>query len=297
MVALRRVRFVEQCLKLLSVRKRHPSREALLKALENVARRLGQEGRGLDVDRPGFAAFFCERVPELGGDPNEVLGRLAAADLLLAHACLDGDGPALRLLENEALPKVALAVRRVDSSPGFVRDATAATRERLLVASPTRGPGLLGYAGIGPLNAFAMVVAMRVAADLKRAPKLAQTLDPAVGRVADPGRGAETNLFKRQLGPKVQRALTDAAAALTDRERTLLRLHLVSGLSAERLAKLYQVHRATTTRWITEARRKVLDHVNEQLQRELEVGQETFAEVKAELIDGLDITLSGVLSP
>ncbi len=41
----------------------------------------------------------------------------------------------------------------------------------------------------------------------------------------------------------------------------------------------------------------LLDHVNEQLQRELEVGQETFAEVKAELIDGLDITLSGVLTP
>ncbi|HZU81492.1 MAG TPA: sigma factor-like helix-turn-helix DNA-binding protein, partial [Polyangiaceae bacterium] len=54
-------------------------------------------------------------------------------------------------------------------------------------------------------------------------------------------------------------AFAAAVAGLERRDRTLLRLHLLGGVSLEQLAAVYGVHRATVVRWLAAARAQVLD--------------------------------------
>ncbi|WP_395812894.1 sigma factor-like helix-turn-helix DNA-binding protein [Archangium minus] len=52
--------------------------------------------------------------------------------------------------------------------------------------------------------------------------------------------------------------LAEALAALPSRERTVLRLHLVEGLSLERIGTVYRTHKSTVSRWLARAREEVL---------------------------------------
>ena len=58
-------------------------------------------------------------------------------------------------------------------------------------------------------------------------------------------------------------ALSAAVSALSDRDRTLLRLYHVDGLSLEAMAALYRVHLSTVSRWLTCARENVAEVLRE----------------------------------
>ena len=53
--------------------------------------------------------------------------------------------------------------------------------------------------------------------------------------------------------------MREALAGLPDRDRLLLKLTIVSGLSHEQLANIYSVNQSTITRWIARAREQVLE--------------------------------------
>ncbi|MBL8952939.1 MAG: hypothetical protein JNK82_19335 [Myxococcaceae bacterium] len=282
--------FVQECLKELAAGDVKGDRDGLEAALAEVERGLGEAAP------PGFARFLLARLPSVRGALVEAVMALRAGDLLFAFLCLEGQPVALRRFEEEIMPRVAQVLRRTDAAAAFIDEASNETRERLLLAKGARAAGLEGYLGQGPLASYAMVVAMRVAVDLKRKVGVEQTLDEVLFELEAPVASADASLLKASLGPAVQKALIEATAALTPRERTLLKLHLVQGVSADALAKMYRVHRATTTRWIADAREKVHQRLTERLRKELALGEETFSELKNELFDGLDLTLSGVLT-
>jgi RNA polymerase sigma-70 factor (ECF subfamily) len=60
-------------------------------------------------------------------------------------------------------------------------------------------------------------------------------------------------------------AIRAALEALEDRPRSLLRWSLVKGWSIDRIAELYEVHRATAARWLSAAR----DALGEQIRKEV----------------------------
>ena len=53
--------------------------------------------------------------------------------------------------------------------------------------------------------------------------------------------------------------MREALGGLPDRDRLLLKLTIVSGLSHEQLANIYSVNQSTITRWIARARAQVLE--------------------------------------
>lgn len=285
------VGFVEECLIALAPRQR----AAAERVLAPLHASLVSQRPDVDLDAPALARFLVDRLP---ADARTASGfeKLRLSELCLAWACLDGQPKALAAFEREVMPHVRKAIRGVDASAQVVNEVANATRTRLLVAEGARRPGLERYAGTGPLASFAMVVAMRLAVDAHRQPKPAQTLEDVLAEACDPQLRADEALGREALGPVVQRALAEATAALTPRERTLLKLHVVQGVSAEKLGQMYRVHRATSTRWLTEARQKVLTQMTAVLRRELKVGAGTFAQLTSELLGGLDLTLSGVFS-
>jgi RNA polymerase sigma-70 factor (ECF subfamily) len=58
---------------------------------------------------------------------------------------------------------------------------------------------------------------------------------------------------------------------LTPRDRSMLRFHLIDGLSIDQIGKLESVHRATAARWIAAARKKIHDAVRADLRRQMKL--------------------------
>lgn len=188
------------------------------------------------------------------------------AELALAVGCSTNLPAALKILEEEYIRAVPLALGRVDNSPQFAEDVQQLVRERLLVGSPKNDrPRILNYEGRGPLGGFLRVMTIRLALNLKAGPDRSQPERDLVALALPP----EETLAKDQYAEPFQDALRRALAALSARERNLLRLRFVDNWSPEAIGRSYGVHRATVARWIAAARDTVRDHMTEELKRSL----------------------------
>ena len=83
----------------------------------------------------------------------------------------------------------------------------------------------------------------------------------------------ELQFLKQHYRKPVESAMTAALAQLGDRERVLLRLHLVERMSIDRLGTIYGVNRATAARWLANARAAVLQATRAGVRRELRVSE------------------------
>ena len=246
----------------------------------------------LQLDGAGFGAFLAERAVEGHG-----LASLHLEDLFLAWACLDEQRDAIAAFERFTRPLIALAVRR------DARDTDELIHQvhiKLLVAEAGRAPRLPDYTGVGPLKAFVMVMAMRCLADARRSEERRREEHVGDGwlelaSIAGSSTGPESRLQWAELEPHAARAVNEAMAALTVRQRTMLRLHYVEGISAEALGRMYGVHRATTTRWLVDARERVLELVQQQLRTSLELSTASLASLNQTLVGGLELSLPALV--
>ncbi len=109
--------------------------------------------------------------------------------------------------------------------------------------------------------------------------------------------GQEAQLQWSELEPHAAQAIAAAMAELSVRQRTLVRLHYVEGVSAQALAKMYSVHRATTTRWLVEARERLLELVQTRLRDSLELDTASLHSLQRTLAGGLELSLPALLEP
>lgn len=244
------------------------------------------------LDGARFGSFVAERLPE--GDAG--LGTLHLDDLALAWACLDGQPAALETFEAMLAPSMKQVCGRNAMDP----DELASTvRVKLLVQDGERAPGLTRYAGLGPLKSFVMVVAMRALVDERRkASPVTSTNDDTwlelATTVASDGQSASSHCDWAQLKPHLAAALSEGLAALPVRQRNVLRLHYVEGVSADALGRMYSVHRATTTRWLTDGREQLFAFVQARLRTTLDLGTLTLESVNRDLAYGIELSLPGV---
>ncbi|MGV3624887.1 MAG: sigma-70 family RNA polymerase sigma factor, partial [Archangium sp.] len=243
----------------------------------------------LNCDATAFGRFVAARLVT-GAEVRQ----LHLADLYLVWATLEGQRPALRSFD-ALLVEWTSAALRARPAGVEVADVQGVLRERLLVGGPGGAAALMRYAGQGALKAYVIVAALRALTDVLRrtaptqhlgALELAHTM---LDEAHDPGALAEAT----QLRPYLREALEQSVAQLPIRLRTVLRLHYLEGIPAEALARMYNVHRATTTRWLTEARQRVLEATRGQLAEVM--GTETFSSVRRELGD-FELSVAGLLA-
>ena len=89
--------------------------------------------------------------------------------------------------------------------------------------------------------------------------------------------------------------MREALAGLPDRDRLLLKLTIVSGLSHEQLANIYSVNQSTITRWIARAREQVLDATEREVCSKLGMPPGEFRSLAGLLVSRLDLSISRVL--
>jgi RNA polymerase sigma-70 factor (ECF subfamily) len=221
----------------------------------------------IDVPLEAFDRYLAER------DIGDATAH--AGDLYLACACALGAPTALSAFHKSLLSQTAEWVRRFDPSPAFADDLSSIVHEKLLVAAPGRLPKITEYAGRGSLNAWVRMVTVRAAIDLIRSTRPAQAEElprQLAAQSADP----ELQYLKQKYQPLFTSALDDGLHALDSEQRSLLRLHLLDGLSFEQMSAIVGASKATVARRTLAAREQVFASIKQALQAELGVDTEEF---------------------
>jgi len=230
----------------------------------------------------------------IGDDVGHGLGELYAEDFALALACLDNLPGALNHVDRLCGPAVDAAVARIDRSAELRDEVRQTLWQRLFVGTPGQAPRILSYAGRGPLVGWVAVAAQRIALDLRRAATRAAG-DPDVDEVLPADDHPEVDYLRMRYKSEFEAAVRDALAALPDRDRLLLRLTTVSGLSHEQIANIYKVNQSTVSRWIAKARGDVLDATERAVCRKLGVKRDEFMSLAGLLVSRIDLSISRVL--
>ena len=89
--------------------------------------------------------------------------------------------------------------------------------------------------------------------------------------------------------------MTDALKRLPERERVVLRLHLVNGVSLEKVGKMFGVSTATVSRWLAAAREALRDDIKRTLGARLGSNSTEIASLAGMVASRLDMSISMIL--
>jgi RNA polymerase sigma-70 factor (ECF subfamily) len=217
------------------------------------------------------------------------------ADLYLACAVARGDAVALRAFDERILSEIAPSVVRVDSSADFLDEVRQTLRTRLLVGGEGEPPRITEYKGRGPLVGWVRVAAVRVALNLKRSAVPAASTEELLGDLAAGEPDPELRHLKTLYRAEFSAALRAALAALSERQRLLLRLHYVDGLRLARIAGLYQVHESTASRWISSSVDAVASDTRRRLIERLSLSPSNLDSVARMVQSQLDVSIRRIL--
>ncbi len=168
-------------------------------------------------------------------------------------------------------------------------------RERILLAPAGGTAKIASYRGEGPLRGWVRVCAVRELLMLHRGQRETSEADMRVAdRLVDEV-DPELELIKQDASAVFRVAFMEALAELPDRDKNLLRHHILDGLSSTQVAGLYGVHRVTVTRWLTQARQRVLRETRRRLTLRLHLDHRQFDSLMLLIESRLDVSLGGAL--
>jgi RNA polymerase sigma-70 factor (ECF subfamily) len=218
---------------------------------------------------------------------------LCEADLILVWAVLRGAAGAMA--EIDALI-VGLARRAAGTS---IEPAELAqrVRTRLLVGEKGKDPKLATYDGRGRLKSWLWTATklelLQATRGMGQGP--ADDVDELT-HLASPQRSPELSVRSFKDTKLVSKALREALEVLDAKERTMLRMRFVDGVSTEELGKLFQVHRTTAQRWIEAAQAKIMAAMRARLQAEAKLARGDVDSLVGEVAQSISLHLSQVLT-
>ncbi len=267
--------------------------------LEETLAAICARGRAAHPDTTVTDAAFVVHLARCGAPVATGAASVHAEDLFGAFACISGDAPTLARVR--AAKRIVLAgyLRHVDGSVPFIDEVEQRLWDSILVGTLTSPPRLRTYSGTGPLAGWLGIAAQRIGLAIKREEsaeervghRAAVEAGGADGGLADP----EVAFLKHDLRDQFQRAISDAISSLDDREKMIYRLHLVDGVTIDRIAKTYGVSQSTVSRWLAAARETVLREARRILRDELHVTADAFESICGLMASGLDLSVSRIL--
>lgn len=259
--------------------------------LQALVERARSEAPEVQLDPLGFVAHVAERVTfDAHGRP--LLRSLHAGDLWIAYGCVIAHAGALAGFEQRFAPEIKKALSR-SFERGLAEDAELRLRERLFLVGEDEVPRLGSYAGRGGLAAWLRAAAARMAIDLMRSRREVPADPETLGDLTafDPLLAS----LKERYRAEFRAAFAEAAAQLTDRERTLLRYRFVDDLSIDEIGVLYRVHRATVARWIASTRESLFELTRAALMSRLSIEDSEVDSVLRMIDSQLEISIEAVM--
>jgi len=280
-------------------------------AAPEMARSLGEpaavNGRFSELAEGASAAWPGVKT-EREALAGAVVAKLAAADppafgadlvneLHLALACAAGDPVAISAFDKRYLSVVPQALSHMRLPAATVDAARAAVQEKLLVGEEGRPPYIVEYAGRGRLAGLVQVSAVRAALSLIRATARERAMSDAdLGALPSPDIDPELRLMKDTYRAVFAEAFAASVRALEPRDRNLLRMHFLSGVTLDQLASMYAVHRATVVRWLAAARKSLLTATHQHMRARLSVPKSELESILRLIESRLEVSVQGLLA-
>jgi RNA polymerase sigma-70 factor (ECF subfamily) len=223
-------------------------------------------------------------------------GELPVEDLFLACACACEVRGAAEAFEAKLGRIVRRAVARVLPTAVEQEEAQQRVRDHLLVRGLNGPPRIASYRGEGPLSGWVAVAAIRLAVSMGRTATAERRLRAkAVGEAT--GANPELLAMKGQLAKEFEAAVEEALARLTDRERLVLRLYLVSGMTLVKIARSLGVTPQAVSRQLEKVRASILSDVHRMLGERLSLPKGEVASVLRMVASRLNMSISRILEP
>ena len=237
-----------------------------------------------------FLSYLARHLP---ADPPtaEALAQINTGDLYLACGCAMGDPHALAAFEEHYLSSFDRVLARLRFTPDVIAEVKQRIRCRALVAVSGR-PRIVDYGGRGALRTWVRVMGLREALRVTRKAHRETAVDDTeklqVFLVREnPALESVNAGYRRTFAQAFDRALRE----LSDRDRIMLRQHILDGLSIDKLGVLYGVHRATAARMLERARRSVLAATRAHMREQLDMSSTELSSVLRAIRSRLEVTL------
>jgi RNA polymerase sigma-70 factor, ECF subfamily len=238
-----------------------------------------------------YLAHLAEKLCDRATEPaRRVLESMPAADLYLAAACALGDASAIAAFRESLLPALRQALGKLGAPPATIDEAEQRILVMLFVDDKGR-PQIAGYGGRGRLRSWLRSVGVRTARRLMGVLHADIGDDDDLERLAAAVDDPELGILRERYRDQVRQAFAGALAALSDRERNVLRQYHIDGLTIDQLGALYRVNRATAARWVVAARSAVLDGTRRRLTDELGITTNEVDSIIRLVRSQLDISL------
>ncbi|MDB4981965.1 MAG: putative DNA-binding regulatory protein [Myxococcales bacterium] len=223
---------------------------------------------------------------------------LAIEDLFLACACATGASGAAEAFDARCGARLKAAAGGATKSEDERREMEQRLRHLLLVGSADDPPRLAGYSGQGPLDRWVAVVAQRQIVTAIRSEQ--------AERRAREGAAQETAALEVAVHPEVaflkeryksafEQAMVAALAKLGERDRVLLKLHLVNGVAVAQIGQMYGVSQSTASRWLADARDAVSLEVTRYMRDHAGVNASEMSSLAGLVASQLNLSMSRLL--
>lgn len=218
-----------------------------------------------------------------------------ASDVALASACAGGK-PAAHEALRQVMSRLARVLRRLPTSRVEPDDVCQALLDKLLMPRGDEAPGITRYGGSGPLEGWLRSGLVRTALNLERQGRHEEPTDlDELARAATLAAAPELAFVRAQYRTEFATAFRAALANLSSRDRNLLRLHHLDGVTLEALATMYKVHRATVARWLADAREGAMEGTREAMQATLQIAPDELSSLLRSLQSQLHVSLERAL--
>jgi RNA polymerase sigma-70 factor (ECF subfamily) len=261
-------------------------------ALASSLAALCVRGRAAHPDLAVSDETFVVHLAKCGAPLDGDVATIRAEDLFICCAALAGLPGAVDRLRSDHQSVIANHLRVIETAAAAIDDIEQRVWEALLVGREDKRPRLVTYSGKGPLGVFLGVAAQRMAIDgLRRRSVEQRTIEGLASDVDAISGDAELAFVKLRYRDGFNEAIRDALALLDDRERMVLRLHVVDGVSLERIGKVYRVAQSTVSRWVAAARETIRAETSRLLRERMELSETEFDSLAALVISQLDISI------
>lgn len=241
------------------------------------------------IARDVFARYLASHAA--GAEPSDE----GVRELWLACGIRAGNAEAIRAFEERYVRGLDRALARMRLAASEIDELKQLVRQKLLVPGEDGAARVEEYAGRGRLAGLVQVAATREALTLLRRAKrdvpLAEDALAAPG-AWDPG----MEMLKGKTREAFREAFARAVSALEPRQRNLLRLHLLGGVTLEQLAEVYSVHRATIVRWLAGAREAVLSATKAGMRDALAIEGDELESLMGDVQSRLDVSIERLLA-
>ena len=236
------------------------------------------------------------RVLEKDGQAGATVSSLALEDLYLACACVEGCAEAMATFAARYSGTIRDSIGRIISGAES-EDVREQLIQALLVGSASGPPKIGTYSGRAALERWIGVAARRAALMWLREnqAEVRARRASAAEPVATNAASVESEYIKERYRGEFEQALSEALERLPERQRVLLRLYMVNGVTVERMATMFNVGKATISRWLAAARGTLLDDIKEALRKRLGTSSDELASLARMVASRLEVTLPVVL--